>query len=267
MSFAAIPEFNESTTFKRTPFVKIVPNVAYRFRILDTNAHMMEKHYIPSKRISINCNGADQCPICQRNYQLAKDNSGKKVADIPGYLKRQTRYAVNVLNRTVVKIMPDGTALYPVNNTFPSVHNGVATGEIVEQPLNRVEVLERGIKLFKNLNTINDRITDNTGNPLGIHTFDIELMATGAGRTMEITVIPQTHLNDEVKADESDKVDLESLGIVLEFDEIVKLLEGVSLSDIFSARAKPSPVVEEMSENAVGAASENVSTAVADLFS
>lgn len=253
MSFADIPDKSETSgDFKKTEWTRIAPGVTTRLRILDEHAVDTYKHFIPNQRISLACLGED-CPICKNNDRLVSEHPNTKPWDIPGFISRQHRYKVNVLNKTVVKISPNGSITFPTKGGFPT--NDPATGELIANidptALNRVEVLERGPRLFEQFNMINQQVCDDVGNPLGIWNYDIVITASGSGPSMTTTVIPYPNQNDPVNIPEEDLYDLEDLDIVLEPDEFVRVMNGTALRDIFAARRateEANSLIEDVSE-------------------
>jgi hypothetical protein len=238
MSFAEIPERKEFGEFKQTYFLKVIPNVPTRIRILDDHAYRVYKHFIPSQRVSIVCLGEDECPVCIQNRKLIDASPGVPYSRLDGFISKQNRYLVNVYNRTEVKITPEGNVVYPkMNGLFPAAHDGVDITQIKPQPLNRVEVLERGVTLFGQFNAIYESVVDQeTGEPLGLNNFDLVLTASGKGRNMNIAVIPAVQFNDEVSVDPEDLYALEAVPLQLSPDETWRLLNGEQLRDILEHR-------------------------------
>lgn len=267
MTFADVPDFDDGEReFRRTQFTKIVSGVNTRIRILNKKAHHEHKHFIPNQRVSIRCLGEERCPICQNNQRLIKENPDKTPNQISGFINRQNRYMTNVLNRTLVKVTSDGNVVFPKNGQFPT--NDPASGSLITgiepTPLNRVEVLERGPSLFKQFNNVNSTVADEAGNPIGIWNYDIIITATGKGRKMVTNVMPYSHHNDPIEGD-FELYDLEDVSIVLEPDEILKLLGGVSLSDIFSARYNSGE--SDLEDEAIPAVvDDEVEKSIDDLF-
>jgi len=264
MSFAEIPE--TTTEFKRTEYVKIVAGVPLKLRILDNKAIHVVKHYVPSQKASILCLGEETCPICQSNQKLIHENPSLAPRQITGFIPRQNRYMVNVLNRTFVKVTPSENHVFAQNGAFPTHHpeTGELLIDIEPQSLNLVQVLERGPTLFAQLNSINDAVTDEAGNPLGLDKFDITITATGSGRKMITNIIPHPDQNEEITILAEDKYPLETLGIQLAPDEILSLLSGVSLKDIFENRRVQGEI--DVLSDAEGKVSESVQDNVDALF-
>lgn len=266
MPFATIPE--RSGEFKRFAYVKIFTGCQLRLRILDQHAIQTFKHYIPSAKLSVTCLGEERCPICQKNQKLIAENPKLNPRQIRGYIPRQNRYSVNILNRTMVKKTSKGNIIYAIHNQFSpqDPETGELLTEIEAQPINEVQVLERGPKLFEQFNQINETVIDNeTGNPVGLWNYDIVITSTGSGRQMVTNVTPYPDSNDVVNIPVEEKAILESLGILVEPDEMVQLLRGVSLRDVYQARQGEANLSDaklgELNETVVGQVNKIFDTA------
>jgi hypothetical protein len=242
MSFADIPDeqTNGNDEYRKTHYTKITSDYPIRLRILNKEAVHQKKYFLPKQRLSIIApENEENDPIWQRNGRLMKENPDKSPNQIKGWISRQNRYMVNVLNRTMVKRAPQsGNVVFPGQNGFPThdPESGELISDVDPTPLNRVEVLERGPTLFSQLNQINSATCDEAGNPIGIWNYDIVISATGKGRHMVTNIIPYPNKNDEIDLDELELYDLEEVGLRLEPDEIERVLNGVQLRDIFAAR-------------------------------
>jgi hypothetical protein len=268
MSFADIPDEVQGD-FKPIHFVKIQSGIPLRLRVLDKKAYHSRKHFIPSQRVSIVCPGEEECPICQNNQKLIRENPDANVRSLKGFISRQNRYLANVLNRSLVKVSSAGNVIYQAGGQFPT--HDPSTGELLvdieAQPLNRVEVLERGPTLFTQLNTISQTVIDDAGNPVGLTNFDIVIMASGQGRKMTTNIVPYPNQNDEVNVPEEDLYDLEDVGIRLRGNEIIELLKGVSLRDIFEARrAEEAEELAEELSGVEGEIADEVKDSIESLF-
>lgn len=237
-TFADIPENTGESKFKSTEYVKIQAGFALRLRVLDKRATHQVRHYIPTSKISILCLGDEECPICKKNSALMRENPKAAPREIKGFIARQNRFLVNVLNRTMAKVTLSGKVVYPIGGQFPGVdtETGEDLSRIEPKPLNRIEVLDKGPELYQQLNMANDQVTDATGNPIGLWNFNIGITATGVGRKMKTAIVSYPNENDKVEVKEEDKYVLSTLGIQLTPSEIEKVLTGVSLRDIFAAR-------------------------------
>lgn len=270
MSFANIVKSEYSgDSFSKVHYTRIKEGQPVRLRILDKEALHVTKHYMPHARASVVCHGFEACPICQNNKKLIEANPDTRPNQIKGYFSRQNRYLVNVLNRTPAKITENGTPVFATNGVYPASYS--ETGEnltaIEPTPVNRVEVLERGVTLFSQLNTINETLTDEAGNPLGLWTYDIIVSASGSGTDMVTTVTPNVAANDVVDIAELglELNDLEDVSLNLNPEEVQKLMQGVSLKDIFASQQ----VVEAVENGQAGleeATEQDIDKTIQELF-
>jgi len=237
--FADIPVYDDTKKdFKPTRFTKIVPGYPLKVRILSQNAYRVSKHYLPKQRVSVICLEED-CPICANNKRLVESHPGVPYNEISGIIGRQNRYLVNVLNRTKTKTTESGKTIFAGSDgKFPAQHpeTGEDLTKIKAAPQNTIEVLERGSQLFGQLNGIHDTIRDEDGERIGLTNYDIILTATGKGKGMTTSAVAQPQLNDKVEINDIDLYDLSKVPMKLSADEIIKLIGGVSLQDIFEAR-------------------------------
>lgn len=237
MPYVTIKETKQPQTFKRTSYTKLQNGVPVRLRLLDSDPRVMDRHYVPHAKMSVNCLGWETCPICQSNRKLIADNPNTKpVTNIPGFLSRSTRYVTNVLNRTVVKVMDDGEVVYKVGAAYPPVSaNGKSTASVEEGPLNRVEILERSRELFEEINYVHDKNVDEAGNPIGVLNYDLILTPIDQKRG-KVRVEADLGSVGVVEFSTEDLTPLESYGLDLTAEEINQLLRGVSVRDIFASR-------------------------------
>ena len=266
MTFAHMPEQTErETDFKKPTYTDLIPGVPIKVRILDKEAVHIQTHFITSQKISLRCLG-DLCPICAKNRDLFNQNPGKKANELPGFIYKQNRYRTHALNRTQVKISPSGNVIYPVGGKFPPTDpdSGEPIVNVEARPLNRVEILERGPRLFEKFNIVNSTTFNDDGEAIGIWNFDISIVRSGMGTKTDYNVTPHPNLTEPVEVSEEDFFDLEATGIVLEPDEMMKAVAGVSLRDIFAQR-RASEENSEL-EEVVSSASQEVQNKVQDLF-
>jgi len=265
--FADIPVYDDTKReFKPTKFLKIIPGYPVRIRILSESAYRVSKHYLPKQRVSLVCL-EDECPICENNKILANANPDTPYNEVSGIIGRQNRYLVNVLNRTKVKISATGKVVYAGSDgKFPVQHpeSGEDLSTIKSTALNTVEVLERGSTLFGQLNGIHDTIRNEEGERIGLTNYDIILTATGKGRQMTVSAVAQPQLNDVVEVKEEEIYNLEKVPMKMSAGEIVKLLNGISLQDIFEAR-KVSKDTKEL-EIVASDVAEDVEDSIERLF-
>ena len=238
MSFK-IPEQKSNTKFEKPNFLRLTPG-NHTIRIIENpeNAHMVYTHYVMNK-FTIECPG-DGCPICENNKKLIFEHKDD-FRNQKGYSPKSTRYLLNVLDRTKVKICPNCQAEVKASNAmgkFPNTCpecNAFIT-EAKEMPSNKVKILGFGVKLATDLNAIEKSICDPTGNPIGLNNFDIVLSVENKPKTAP-TPIPVTTSNDVVTIPDDMLQDVSKATIKLDPAEILDLLRNVSLKDIFKARS------------------------------
>jgi hypothetical protein len=99
----------------------------------------------------------------------------------------------------------------------------------------KVKVLSRGVTLFDQFDAINNAVLDESGERVGLTGYDITLVISGVGKEKTITPITGQTTPAPV-VDEALLYDLDNVTIKLTATELVDLMRGVSLKDIFSAR-------------------------------
>jgi hypothetical protein len=256
-------------SFKKVNYLNLTPG-SHMVRLLQEPATALTvfTHYLVTKTgaYTVQCLGED-CPVCDNNRKIYLENP-KTFRDVPGYFSRSTRYLMNVLDRTVVKTCPScQTEVKKVGNDFPSNCPNTDCGAFLiketPHPLNKVRVLTIGPDTAQRLDGIEKSTTDLEGNLLPLTTFDISFLVEGAGRKKVTQPLPATNRNDVVTVPEDQLEDLTAATMKLSADEIIKLLKGISLKDIFVERkstepvAESAPVKEEVAE-AVKAQSDEI---------
>ena len=248
MSLPKPDRYSDSSgqTFRRPEYLKLTEGEHYiRFLNPIEDTKMVYTHWI--KKVSIECVGVD-CPVCIENQQILDSvNGDRKLAkEVSGFSPYQVRYYANVLDRTQVKVHPDSESGYEnkrqPDGVFPHICGD--TAKLLEgvspTQSNKVKILAGGVTLFNDLDSINSKTgqRDAEGNitPIGVENFDIILDVKGTGRERKITPVSQVLVNDVVSVPFEDLYDLDAAIITLEVDEILDLVRGISLKDIFSAR-------------------------------
>ena len=227
---------DKATNFRKTEHIDLSPGQT-TIRILDTPEEALKfyTHYI--KGVYIKCLGED-CPVCTSNMKIYAENPDK-YREIPGWSPKTERFAVNVLDKTSVKICPHCKAEIKKNGaTFlpvcPDCNQPVM--EVQEAPLNKIKVLAKGVTVADLLNGIDASILDKDENRIGINNFDIVLYVTGTGKQQKISPIPLIDKTEPVDYKPEDKFDLTKIAIELTVEEIADLQRGISLRDIFATR-------------------------------
>ena len=235
MAFANLDTYGGGSGRTGSKYLKIVTGVPSVIIIMDEHPDLVGKHWITDgtgRKIGLRCPGQDICPICQRNREINYNR------DHPDYIQLQRRYRLNVLDLTPVIRCPECVAAYPATGDTSRLvctndTCGAQLGNIESEPLKEVKILERGRRLMEQFNALESTPHPFTGKAEKLQTYPIMLVATGSGRDMVITAIPQA-MSDE-NLDSYEKLDLQS-GLILEPEEIKYLIEGGSYNDVLSAR-------------------------------
>jgi len=263
MSFFDTTKPERSLNFRKTEHIDLSPGQS-TIRIIDTpeEAYKYYTHYI--KGAYIKCLGED-CPVCKSNTKIFSEYPDS-YREIPGWSPKQERFAVNVFDKTPVKICKNckaeikknGTAFLPV---CPKCNQPVIAEP--EAPLNKVKVLAKGVTVAELLNGIDASILDEKGDKIGINAFDIVLYVTGTGKQQTISPIPLVDKKDPVEYKPEDKFDLTKIAVELTPEEIGDLQKGISLKDIFAARRSAVPEGDTKEPADVA---ESVKKEIADLL-
>jgi len=227
-------EHQEKKTFEKTRFLTFTFG-NHTLRLLGAPKRIFT-HFLRGKA-TIKCLGSD-CPLCKNNKALAAEYPND-YTNKSGYYGSTLRYYVNVLDRTIVKTCrncgeesaPDLNGNYspacPKCQTFLT--------EIEPSVSDKVKVINISQTNAELINSAG-RVLDATGNPVGIKAFDFVFMVTHAGSKKIITPIPDKNTNDVVEVPEEMYYDLDKVVIELNPEEILELMKGVSMKDIFAAR-------------------------------
>jgi len=214
-------------------YLKIISGIPSVIQIMDEKPIAVMKHWFTDgsgRRIGIRCPGPEVCPVCIRNRQINFNR------DHPDFISPQKRYRVNVLELTPVKRCGECGAVYSA--TAAPQHcsaDGCGTdlSEVVKEPLKEVKILERGPSLMDQFAALEKIDHPFTGKQEALQSYPIMLVATGKGKNMVITAIPQVPSDEDIDAYE--KLDLNT-GLILTSEEIQFLLEGGVYKDIVAAR-------------------------------
>jgi len=201
----------------------------------------------------------DECPVCDNNRRILMENKDN-FRDVPGWAPKSKRWVFNVLDRSLVKVCPNKECALPVKKSgeaFPPACPtcGAFLTNVQIEPYNKVALMSCGVTLAEQLNQIEASVQDESGNVLGWTSYDINLIVTGSGRKKVVTPIPTRH-NDVVEVPADQLADAAMATLALSSNEIIDLLKGVSLKDIFTARK--SGKVDESTEEAIDDISEDI---------
>lgn len=267
MTFFDTTKSDKSSSFRKTEHVDLTPGQT-TIRIIDSPEEALKYHTHYVKGAYVKCLGED-CPVCKSNFKILAENPDS-YREVPGWSPKQERFAVNVYDKTLVKICPAcKTEVKKNGNAFPPVCSNSRCGQpivaVAEAPLNKIKVLAKGVTLAELLNGIDASIQDEKGEKIGINNFDIVLYVTGTGRQQTISPIPLVDKRDPVEFKKEDKYDLTKIAIELTADEIIDLQKGISIKDIFAARRNSKPDFLDEAKSTVDL-NESVKKEIADLL-
>lgn len=233
-----------NTEYKRISYLELTPG-NHVIRLLESSPKVFDSHWINGT--SIKCLG-DDCPICQNNYRLIREDRSKEKAfkKAKDWCPSTARYFINVYDRTVVKTCPEcGYDNTKAGTSFPTSCGkcNASLVETVASPSNKVKVLSRGIRLFEQFETYSQNVQDETGEPKPITSYDYVLIVSP---TSDPKLLPQEGKNDVVNVDKESLFDLTSPLITLSVEEIAEFKRGVALKDIFVARKVDLEPVEDI---------------------
>lgn len=218
------------SSIRKTSFLDM--NSTSTVRILTNGYLPIQTHYI--NKVTVQCLGED-CPVCASNKMLIMQYP-ETFREEAKYSPRRTVNLVNVLDKTLVRTCECGIEV-PFSQANP-VAVTCKCGKIIAgdaHPSMKVKVLSRGVTLFDQLDAINNAILDASGERVGLTGYDITLVISGTGKNKVITPIAGQTTPAPV-VDETLLYDLDIVTIKLTATELVDLMRGVSLKDIFSAR-------------------------------
>lgn len=258
-----LPRKSYDETRKRTSaqYIAFKPEFRVVARILDPSARTVWRHFInqanKGKGMSANCPNvrADMsvCPLEASVRGLPKDSPERrdKVA--------RRRFIVNVLDRTPYTVCVACNTNTPQTRTKECFSCGADLSKASFKPLNKVKVMEGGVKLFnQTLNPIADmqaddfRKTDDgkfvpssegEGIPVDITDYDIVFTTQGEGRDKQISAVPQApKALDESAFLDPETGELQSLFVLddlaepTSIEEINLMLAGAPIAEILAVR-------------------------------
>lgn len=240
-----VETYDSPQTRKRTSdsYVKFSPDHRIILRMLDAQAKLIWKHWIPEanggKGMMANCPNTShsrECPIEKSLVGLAKDD--------PRVLDRRAkrRYVVNVLDRTPYTVCPS------CNENTPKGKNCSNCGATLKAsldyaPLNKVKLLESGPQLFATTLSAVEKMQLEDYPENSITDYDITFMTQGTGRERKISATPQAPSDVEVDAlldkettEEQKQFDLDLLSEPSSVEEIELMLQGATMEELNAVR-------------------------------
>jgi hypothetical protein len=251
--------------FKKTEYLKLTPGT-HIIRIIQDTGRKYYHHWMGS---GVECLG-DDCPQCKLNRQIMDDIGGdfetsyKQAKKVEGFIPRQPRGAVNVLDRTPIKVCPNcGHENRPISNVHPAVCSECAQSILNIEPkvTNKIKVFSRAATVFEQIDDLDKSVLDENKEPIGVRNFDIALHVVG-----NQTVPVPTDNRDTVEFNEEDLFDLDFVVLRLTEEEMEKRMKGVSFSEIFKARNATKEVETESVVQADEEKVAEIQSEISDLF-
>lgn len=247
---------NTNRSYSVSRFMKLEEGKPALVQVLDTEAVEYFKFWFrdsTGRWVAYASPGYDSCPLTQRNRGL-----GSK--DHPDYIKPQYTYAVNVLDVTPYKVCPECSNAYYPTDAPATCECDKGLTDVKPQPLNMVRVLERGKRLFAQLNTLDQGtpvlneagepsydddgkqlftpiVFNSEGTALSLVEYVVQIVRTGSGTATVTTPVPMLHIP---VADPDQYVnDLYDLPQSMDLtpEEVLSIVDNrVPLADILAAR-------------------------------
>ena len=231
--FARIPEKIE---FKKASYVSIKAGKPVLFQLLDERA---KDFYVHTLRLPNNFYlKVVHDPTSELHTSKAFNEQ----------YKPRTVYRTNVLNVTPVVVSPSGN-VYNAFNGRGSVPekdptDGSDLTQIEIRPWNEVQILERGVMLFGQINSQIDTLMHTREN-FNHREMVFQIQATGSGRQMQTVVFHRPDI-EALSAEILEGFELNDISLPIYSDDEVRLLmSGVSLKDIYQARKNATEDDEE----------------------
>lgn len=217
--------------YDKVQYMELTPG-QHIIRVLQVPAKKYTTHWIGG---SVLCLGED-CPQCEVNRTILAQTGDnfKEAMKVQGFIWGSERGAVNVLDRTPVRVCPKcGKEIKAVNgrmpDTCPGCNNMVRDVEI--KPLNVVKIFSRAATVFDQMAQYHKTVLDASGEPLGLTQLDLVLHVVG-----NTTVPVVGEGRDEVTVAPEQLYDLDNSVIKLSRDEMILRMKGASWKDVYAAR-------------------------------
>lgn len=235
----------QASTFKKLDYFLQEPGKHYiRFLEPTEEAAILPSHYFPRGQTgtSLQCLGED-CPVCKNNRRLWLENPGKKWKDIEGLVSLSDRIAINVLDRTMVKVCPKTECQAEVKagftGRFPDTcpYCNSILNQVVAKESGKVKVLSIPPTVSDLVNQLEVAQLDEAGNPVPVTSYDFELLVVQKGKKRETTPQVARERCDVITVPEDVFFDTSRAVIRLELPEMEDFLKGTSLKDIFAKKS------------------------------
>lgn len=253
----------EFKQFNRPAFLSLEPNHTYIIRILGGAPYEVATHWINGTYVT--CLG-EECPQCQQNKKIRMENP-KDFRNIKGYSAVTMRAMDNVLDRTPVVVCPQcQRENYAVAGAYPKNCASCNALLINQSPVvsNKVKILSRGSSFFEAIETLDKNTLKEDTTPRGINNFDVVIYVSSNSKN----AVPVAGTNyDIVEIPKESLFDLATIQLKFTADEMLQLMRGVSVRDIFTAR-RVTEGMDEISEVSTNEESNNavINKLVDELF-
>lgn len=233
MTFANIDErktFDSNSKFRKTEYIQLAQGenlVRFLENATDHYAHFVNRAYVA-------CIGED-CPICENNKKIIYEDRDN-FRDNKSYRPRSQRFYVNVMDKTRAKTC---SACGTVTKNLSLVTCPACASVLSEiQPLNKIKVLAKGRELFESLVMLSNTIRNANDEVIPITQYDWSLVVSGTEKNTKTSPLPRWVPGQENEQDllGQELFPLDSVLPQLTREELVDLLNGASLKDIFAIR-------------------------------
>jgi len=253
-------DVTKNSKFKKTEFINLVQGENI-IRILDPMETKRYAHYINYSWVACL---EEACPLCENNRKIFYEHP-KDFRDVKGWNPKRARYSINVLDKTKTKVCEK--CQEEVKGESPVCPAcGTLLGEA--QPLNKVKVLSRGPTLFEDLKVMSRSIRNEQDECVDIRTYDFMLVVKGDGRDTVITVVPRYFPGKDTLEDLEGKelFDLSKSLITITAEELVDMVNGASIKDIFAVRRATKELVKSTDVPVTDRLRDEIAASIDNIF-
>ena len=262
MTFANIEErkpFDSTSKFRKTEYIQLAQGentIRFLENATDRYAHFVNRAYVA-------CLG-DDCPICENNKRIIYENR-ESFRDDKSYRPRSQRFYVNVMDKTRVKTCPACATV--TKNLSLATCPACATVLSDVHPLNQIKVLAKGRELFESLVMLSNTIRNEGDEVVPITTYDWTLVVSGTEKNTKTTPMPRwTGQGNVQDLFGQEAFPLENVLPELTREELVDLMNGASLKDIFAIRKAAKQVAKSENESGDPVLMGDIDASVDSLF-
>ena len=246
--FAQIDEKKPRGDFKKTKYMQLGEGT-HTVRILQNPAKKYYVHYI--KPSYVTCLG-DDCPICANNKKILYEHP-KDYGKVRGWASRSERFFVNVLDKTKARYCAECDKEFKDINTFSCPTCNKPLPDVA--PLNKVRVLAKGVTVFQDFELLSNTIRTEGDEVIDITFYDWNLIVKGSGTDTVVMTSPVRFAGNGAPENMEglELFDLSNSVPELTRSELVDMLNGAAMKDIFALR-RASKAVDSVSAQPVDSA-------------